>query len=204
MPEVLRPPVETSPAPAPRAAMLNRVLYAAAMNPALKFGSLEEQMLELGRAFRAQGGLFLPLFICDEGLPVAPEFAADGIPAVCLDLRRFRFGQLVRLVKMIRANGIDLVHWNFTSPLTNPYLLLLSILMPRVKHCFTDHISRILPIEQSRGRVKQALKRALWKRYRKVFCVSDFVMRCLASQNCPTELVRCTHFINVNRFRPDP
>src|SRR5437667_6909139 len=106
MPEVLRSPVENSPSPARSAARLNRVLYAVAMNPALKFGSLEEQMLELGRAFRAQGGLFLPLFSCDEALPVAPEFAADGIQAVCLDLLRFRFGQQVRLARLIRTNGI--------------------------------------------------------------------------------------------------
>ena len=54
--------------PAPKVAgqrPLPRVLYALVLDPGRKFGSMEEQLVLFADAFRAEGSLFLPLFISD-------------------------------------------------------------------------------------------------------------------------------------------
>src|SRR5262249_8882483 len=53
------------------------------------------------------------------------------------------------------------------------------------------------------GGLNRLLKRALLKRYRKVWCVSRYVQECLAAQGTWSNLVSCLHFINTDRFRPD-
>jgi glycosyltransferase involved in cell wall biosynthesis len=197
-------PADTAPGAAARSAGdLPRVLYAAVLDPQWKFGSLEEQILELARAFRDRGSLFLPVFICDEGLPVTAEFAAAGIQTRCVDLRLARLGPLTRLVRLIRDNRIDVIHWNFTLPVGNPYLWLLALLAPGVTHCLTDHNSRSLPLRPPRGGLRRFLKLLLLKRYRRVFCVSESVLDCLKSEGCWSNLDRSIHFVNAHRFRPD-
>ncbi len=44
------------------------------------------------------------------------------------------------------------------------------------------------------------------RRYGRVFCVSAFVQDCLHAQGVwpAARLVPCLHFVNTDRFRPDP
>ena len=79
---------------------LPRVLYAIVLDPAVKFGSLEEQIICLARAFQARKSLFCPLFICSEERNGDTAFHAAGIETKCLDLRRFHWSQLVRLSRL--------------------------------------------------------------------------------------------------------
>jgi glycosyltransferase involved in cell wall biosynthesis len=194
----LVPPVERT-APPPR------VLYAIVLDPSKKFGSLEEQLFFLAQEFRARGSLFLPLFDCvlEPGFEV-PEFRDAGLATACLDLRRFRWSTLRRLLGLIRRERIDVVHWNFFSPLGNAYLWWLSLLAPTVRHYFTDHNSRYLPLKKAPRLPVRLVKRLLLRCYRKVLCVSRFVQDCLASLRTWRNLVTCLHFINTDRFRPDP
>src|SRR5262245_25074034 len=113
---------------------LGRVLFVNDLDPTQKFGSLEEQMLILARRFREQGSLFLPAF----NRPVPPSeptpLERQGLAIECLDLGRFRWQTLLRLLELIHSHQIDIVHWNFSPPLNNSYLWWLSVLRPRVRH----------------------------------------------------------------------
>jgi glycosyltransferase involved in cell wall biosynthesis len=189
----------------PSSGPLPRVLYAVQLNPGHKFGSIEEQIVTLAERFHSDGSLFLPLFVS-----TAPEenlvfYRERGIPAECFDLSRFRLSTLKRLIDFVRAHQIDVVHWNFTSPLGNPYLWWLTVLRPRLRHCFTDHVSRAVPTTATPHGPKRWLKKVLLRRYRRVFCVSGFVHASLAAQRVLPEnrLTTCLHFINTDRFRPD-
>jgi glycosyltransferase involved in cell wall biosynthesis len=180
------------------------VLYAAALDPSQKFGSLEEQVCLLGRAFRERGGRFVPLFLAAPGPAAARAFADAGAEAHGLDLRRLRLGQLSRLLGLVRRHRVEVIHWNFYEPLANPYVWCLTALAPRVAHYFTDHNSRYLSAEHSAGRLKGALKRTLLRRYEKVICVSRYVQGCLEGEGSWPDLTCCLHFVNTDRFRPDP
>src|SRR5262245_11790038 len=90
---------------------LRRVMYAIAMNPD-RFASLDEQVFQLTRAFQERGQFFLPLFICDHRTGNPPIYEAAGLRAECLDLHHFRFRTLWRLVRLIRRNRIELIHWS--------------------------------------------------------------------------------------------
>ena len=121
-----------------------------------------------------------------------------------LDLRQFRIGTLRRLLHLVRSHEIEVVHWNFYHPLFNGYLWWVSVLSPRVQHFYTDHISRPRdePATRRGGRLKSLLKGALYSRYRKVLCVSDYVLG--RSRELPwIRSQRIHHFINTDRFRPD-
>ncbi len=179
------------------------MLYAVVLDPTLKFGSLEEQIIRLARAFELNDGLFYPLFICPEGAGGSTAFQEAGVEAECMDLRSFRWSRLARLSRLIKQRRITLVHWNFTEMLRNSYLWWLSLLHPNVKHWYTDHVSRMSGIQQSiRGR-KRFLKRILLRRYDKVLCVSQFVLNDLRSKKLCSDLILSRHFINTDRFRPD-
>ena len=182
---------------------LPRVLYAVALDPALKFGSLEEQIVRLARTFELHDGLFYPLFICPEGGNKSIAFQEAGIETECLDLRSFHWARLARLLRLIARNRITLVHWNFTDMLRNSYLWWLTLLRPNVRHCYTDHISRMPGSRQFSGGLKKILKRFLLQRYDKVFCVSQFVLNDLRRQQIRSDLILCRYFINAERFRPD-
>jgi glycosyltransferase involved in cell wall biosynthesis len=183
---------------------LPHVLYAVALDPRLKFGSLEEQIICLARAFRDRGSLFCPLFICAEGTDLSSAFEAAGIETECIDLRAFHWPQLVRLSRLIARRRITLVHWNFTEMLRNSYLWWLTLLHPNVRHCYTDHISRVSDTHHSSNGPKRALKRLFLRRYDKVFCISQFVLNDLQRQQIHSQLILSRHFINTDRFCPDP
>jgi glycosyltransferase involved in cell wall biosynthesis len=189
---------------APRPGPLPRVLYAIAMDGSQKFGSLEEQIYFLAQAFRAEGSLLLPLFLNPAGAngPGMAVFDAAGLPTASLNLWGFRWKRLWQLNELIGRHRIQLVHWNFYPPV-NGYLWMLSALRPRVQHYFTDHNSRLLPLPRAPVGLSRLVKRALLKRYRKVWCVSQFVQDCLAEQRSWSNLKCCLHFINTDRFRPD-
>jgi glycosyltransferase involved in cell wall biosynthesis len=182
---------------------LPRVLYAVALDPDKKFGSLEEQITFLARRFQAEESLFLPLFVCAPGPGKLDQFHERGVEAECLDLRRFHGASLPRLLRLLKEYRIEVVHWNFTSPLRNSYVWWLSLLRPRVAHYFTDHNSRWFPLPAPPRGVKAALARPLLARYRKVFCVSRFVQDCLEGQGIWSNLLHFRHFVNTDRFQPD-
>jgi glycosyltransferase involved in cell wall biosynthesis len=195
----------TAPAPdlSPAGGPLRRVLYAIALDPAAKFGSLEEQILLLGLEFQRRGGLFMPLFLVPPGRGKLAPFHDAGLPAECLDLERFGLGRLWQLLGLIRRRRIEIVHWNFTRATANPYLWALSLLAPRLRHYYTDHISRELPPP---GRVRGP--RRLWRtllhrRYARVLCVSRFIHACLDAEGSWHNLTHCPHFVNTQRFRAD-
>src|SRR5437588_1605552 len=137
--------VELAPQPAAPRTELPRVLYAMLMRPGHKFGSMEEQVLTLAGRFRAEGSAFVPLFISGPDEGSVDFYRERGFDAEILDLRRVRPGTLARLWTVLRRHRIDVLHWNFTSPLGNAYLWWLSLLRPTLRHYYTDHISRTVP-----------------------------------------------------------
>jgi glycosyltransferase involved in cell wall biosynthesis len=181
---------------------LRRVLYAIALNPSLKFGSLEEQIFLLARAFKKHDSLFLPLFDSPLGPESQAMYQAAGVEAGWLNLETFDFTTLRQLMRLIHRHKIEIVHWNFYRPL-NWYIWSLTILMPGLRHYLTDHNSRDLPIHPSAGRIIRSLKKVLLKRYSKVLGISDFVLECLKAEGIWSNLYCRTHFINTERFRPD-
>jgi glycosyltransferase involved in cell wall biosynthesis len=181
-----------------------RVLFAVRLDPTKKFGSIEEQITHLARVFRSKGSLFCPLFICSRPKAGDTPFQPAGIESECIDLRVFRWSRLLQLSRLITRHRIQVIHWNFTEPLRNGYLWWISIFHPRVSHLFTDHISRASEAPQSSGTAKSGLKRLLWRRYNRVFCVSQFVLNDLRRQRMHPELRLVRHFVNTDRFCPNP
>lgn len=186
-----------------RAGRLARVLFAAELDPSQKFGTLEEQALELARAFRDRDSLFLPVFVRPPDPALAARYAGEGLRIEALDLRPFRLSTLRRLLRLVRAERIEIINWNFYSPLANGYLWALSVLAPGVRHFLTDHNSRATPDGGGGEGPRRLLKWPFAMRYARVLCVSDFVLeqvRRLRWRN----LARYHHFVNTERFRPDP
>lgn len=181
---------------------LPRVAFAIKLDPGQKFGSMEEQIVLFAERFHAEGSLFAPVFMCGAGAD-ASQFRSRGIDAVCLDLTRFSWRPLLALRRFIRSRKIDVLHWNFTEPLSNAYLWWLSLLTPRVHHWFTDHSSRTFPLQPRPRGVKRFVKRMLLRRYRRVIGVSRYVQECLADHAVWSNLVVGLHFVNTDRFRPD-
>lgn len=190
--------------PATAASRLPRILYVVAMDPAQKFGSMEEQMSFLAGVFKEEDSLFLPLFIWPTHPQKPTPLEQAGVPIACLDLAKFHWKALFQLLALIRRNQIDIVHWNFTPPLSNSYLWWLTLLRPGVRHYFTDHNSRFFPLPAKARGWKRRGKRLLLRRYAKVLGVSQFVFDCLNNQDTWSNLVCCKHFINTARFQPDP
>jgi len=187
------------------AGRLERVLFVLNLDPAGKFGSIEEQTLTLARSFRERGSLFLPVFLRPLDAETANQYAQEGLAVEALDLVHFRPDTLCRLLGLTRRHRIEVVHWNFYEPVFNGYLWALTALRPGVKHYFTDHISRPATGSgpDSRGGLKLRLKRLLTSRYRKILCVSDYVLDQVRGVAGP-RAERIHHFINTDRFRPDP
>ena len=185
-------------------APLPRVAYVAGLDPSQKFGSLEEQALLLGRAFRERGSCFVPVFTRPLCAEAARAYRDAGVDAEALDLWRFRPGSLRALLTRLRRHRIDLVHWSFYAPF-NPYLWALSALRPGLRHFFTDHNSRWFgERDRSPKPVRRALKNLLFARHERIVCVSGFVADALRHEGVRTELTPCAHFVNTDRFRPDP
>ena len=182
---------------------LPRVLYVVALDPGHKFGSLEEQIVLLAERFQTENGLLLPLFVERSGLrrhaiPQARHRCPLSRP------RRFSLGKLRQLTHIVQQHGIDVINWNFMPSLKNAYVWALSLLAPRVQHWFTDHNSRPAVLPSPPVGLRKLIKRFLCKRYHRVVCVSRFVRDCLETQGIWSNLVCLPHFINTDRFRPDP
>jgi glycosyltransferase involved in cell wall biosynthesis len=195
----------SEPAPGPATSRLRRVLFVLDLSPAGKFPSLAEQALALAREFRERGNLFLPVYVP----PLDPDFVKaheqEGIRVEWLDLRRFRWSALGELLRLVRENRIEIVHWNFYNPLVNGYLWALTVFAPWVQHFYTDHISRSAAASSSQtaSALRLALKWPLTLRYQKTLCISEFVACELRKQHWPN-LEIAYNFINTERFRPDP
>jgi len=179
-----------------------RVLYLTDLRPAGKFGSLEEQIFVLAKSLSTLGGTLIPVFGAPIDSATANQYKQIGIVPAAIDLHKFTVPSLSQLLKLVRSNQIEVIHWNFYNPL-NPYVWVLSGLAPKVQHYITDHNSRLPNQTISIGFLKSAVKRALLKRYSRVFCISDFVQSKLAEQQVWPQLSRCSYFINVDRFQPD-
>ena len=140
---------------------LRRVLYVIGLNPSLKFGSLEEQIFCLARAFKEEGGLFLPLFQSPLGPEARAMYHAAGLEVEWLNLDTFNVATLRRLMRLIREHRIELLHWNFYRPV-NLYVYSLKLLMPRLRNYLTDHNTlgnyRSGPVL---GPLRKVLKKAL-------------------------------------------
>ncbi|MGP0065159.1 MAG: glycosyltransferase family 4 protein, partial [Isosphaeraceae bacterium] len=198
-------PLRSDPPSRTEAGRLKRVLFVLRLDPAGKFGSIEEQALTLARSFRERGSVFLPVFLRPLDQESASQYTRESLEAEALDLACFRSATLLRLLELIRRHRIEIVHWNFYHPVFNGYLWALSALKPRIDHYLTDHISRPATGTgpDGPGRLKSRLKRALAARYRKVLCVSDYVLDQVQDMAGP-RAERIHHFINTDRFRPDP
>ncbi len=178
-------------------------MFAAELDPSQKFGTLEEQALELARAFRDRGSLFLPVFLRPPDAALAARYAGEGLKIEALDLRPFRLSTLRRLLRLVRTERIEIINWNFYHPLANGYLWALSVLAPGVRHFLTDHNSRASPDGDGRKNLRWVLKWPFSLRYAKVLCVSDFVLAEVRRMHWGN-LARFHHFVNTERFRPDP
>jgi glycosyltransferase involved in cell wall biosynthesis len=154
-------------------------------------------------SFGSGAACFLPAFLRPLEGEAAIQYEKEGLPVESLNLRQIRFDTLSRLLKIVRLNRIEIIHWNFYYPFNN-YLWFLSLLAPWVKHYYTDHNSRQKENLNS-GRamgLKPLLKRLLASRYEKTFCVSDFVLTQLERSQWPN-LRKLNNFINTERFKPD-
>src|SRR5438034_10512229 len=85
---------------------LRRALYVIGLNPSLKFGSLEEQIFCLARAFKEHGGLFLPLFQSPLGPEARAMYQAAGLEAGSLNLEAFDLTTLRRLMRLLHQHRI--------------------------------------------------------------------------------------------------
>jgi len=210
MPEIMstdltQKPVRSGVEPRAEAGRLKRVLFVLKLDPAGKFGSIEEQTLTIARMFRDRGSLFLPVYLRPLDSESASPYLREGLPVEALDLSRFRLSVLGRLLQLVRKNRIEVVHWSFYHPVFNGYLWAVSALTPWVDHYFTDHISRpgVRAEPKAGGKLKSRLKRVLASRYRKILCISDFVLAQVRDSAGP-QAERTHYFINTDRFRPDP
>lgn len=183
---------------------LDRVLYACFLDPSQKFGSLEEQVYHLAKAFRDRGGFLLPVFLA----PMAPEacelYRHAGLTAETMNLTHFQYSRLKHLLGVLKRERIDVMHWNFYETLKNPYLWWLSILRPGLRHRFTEHSSRYSPVlAQHRDNIRERVKRSIMCRYEKVYGISDFVLRSHVTSYPAARTARWRYFVNTDRFRPD-
>lgn len=158
----------------------------------------------LAQAFQRAGSIFMPLFICDPSTSSTKDFDSLGISAECLDLTNFRFQRFSALLQIIDRDQIDIIHWNYTSYLSNPYVWALSLVRPRLRHWYTDHISKSALMPPPPTGLRRLIKRVLLRRYEMTICVSGFVERYHRVLGLTDRLVTCLHFINTSRFAPDP
>jgi len=189
-------------APASNPNRLRRVLFVVNLNPT-KFGSLEEQIIILAKTFKRYQSLFVPVFV--RALREKDECAYQdaGLSVAHLELNQFTISNFLQLMRLIDSHKIEIVHWNLYSPM-NMYVGLLRIAKPNVMHFMTDHISRTSSDANGSQSVKQWIKRILFRCYDKVGGISNFVLEDLRKQGCWGNLFRQYHFINTERFKPNP
>lgn len=179
-----------------------RVLYLTDLLPTGKYGSMEEQIFTITKEINGRGGFFLPVFGADLAPVVEERYRDAGLRVEGLNLHNVNLAGLKKLLKLIRVNRINTLHWNFYSPI-NPYVWMISVLVPGLNHYLTDHTSRQLPLAPPPTGIKKAIKKILFRRYQRVWCISDFVVDCLKHTDTWSNLQRCTYFINTERFKPD-
>jgi len=182
---------------------LKRVLYLMNCDPSQKFGSLEEQALATAKAFHLRGGLFLPVFVLPMKDREIALYRSAGLTCGHLDLRRFSWAALATLLSLVKQHDIEVVHWNLYHPL-NPYLWFLTALKPHLSHFLTDHNSRPAVYNPRLGYPQKWVKRVLLRQYDRVLGVSDFVAQDLRRQGVWSNVGRYYHFVNTDRFKPDP
>ncbi|MES2176779.1 MAG: glycosyltransferase family 4 protein [Gemmatimonadota bacterium] len=180
-----------------------RVLYLNDLLGTDKFGSLEEEIFEITRAVRARRGTMIPVFRGVPDQPLRARYDAAGLQVEGIDLRHLKLSSAFRLVALVYRQRIQFVHWHFYSA-GNAHVWVLSILAPWLRHFRTDHMSRAFPLYPTLTGLRRFLKRALFRRYEKVLCISDFVMSCARREDLWQSLARVTYFINVERFAPAP
>jgi glycosyltransferase involved in cell wall biosynthesis len=181
---------------------LRRVLYAVRLDAGQKFGSLEEMIARLARAFHDADSVFVPVFLAPPGPRGMQPYREGNLPVAGLGLHRFRPATLAHLVGLVYRHRIEVVHWNFYPPLTNGYLWALTVLAPRVRHWFTDHNSRDLPLAGPGPCWKRLVKSLFLRRYARVLGVSRFVADCLREQRAWPAPAACPLFVNTERFAP--
>lgn len=185
-------------------ARLRRVLFVAGLDAAIKFGSLEEQILVLASEFRSRGETFVPVFVSPLGGQAKERFSVAGVETEALALHHFEFAKLRTLLRIIRKHRIEVVHWNFYHPF-NAYILALSLLCPRLRHHYTDHTSRVAPQNRRNGAVHRRLRTILFSRYARICCISEYVRESLLEAGAPINRTTVIpYFINTDRFRPAP
>jgi glycosyltransferase involved in cell wall biosynthesis len=172
------------------------------LNPT-KFGSLEEQIFLLAQRFKRHQSLFVPVFARPLRGKDGSAYHEAGLPVVHLDFMQFTISTFLKLMRLIERHKIEVIHWNLYNPM-NIYVGLLTIAKPHVMHFMTDHISRTSSGENSSQPAKRWMKRILFRCYNKVGGISNFVLEDLRKQGCWGNLFRQYHFINTERFKPNP
>src|SRR5215469_9559553 len=188
--------------PASNSNRLRRVLFVVNLNPT-KFGSLEEQIFILSHTFKRHQSLFVPVFVRPLREKDHSAYQNAGLSFAHLDLNLFSVSTFLKLMRLIDCHKIEIVHWNLYNPM-NMYVGLLRIARPNVMHFMTDHISRTSSDANGSQSVKQWIKRILFRCYDKVGGISNFVLEDLRKQGCWGNLFRQYHFINTERFKPNP
>ncbi len=176
------------------------MLYVLNHEPGVQYSSIEEQTVLLAEAFRREQGTFMVLFMPDSERADLLSLTSRGLLATYIS-PRIGFSSFWKLSRLISHNKIEIVHWNFTSPLKNLYVWGLRIFHPTLMQWFTDHSSR-----PSYGRKmspkgwRSYIKKTLLSQYSKVFGVSRYVVEDLREQNVWPEPIVFTHFVNTDRF----
>jgi glycosyltransferase involved in cell wall biosynthesis len=164
---------------------------------------LEEQIFILAKTFKKHQSLFVPVFARALRGKDESAYHEAGLPVVHLDFMQFTLSTFLELMRLIERHKIEVIHWNLYNPM-NIYVGLLSIVKPHVVHFMTDHISRTLSGQNSFQCVKRWIKRTLFRCYDNVGGISNFVLQDLRNQGCWGNLFRQYHFINTERFKPNP
>ena len=188
----------------PQPCRLKRVLTVMSLDASRKFGTLEEQVLTLAIAFRDRGSLLLPVFLTPLHAESQAAYAARGSaccrsrPAAVPDRHALPAGAADP------QQRIEVVNWNFYPALTNGYFWALTVLLPHLEHYFTDHNSLTAEGVQRRHPRRAWYKRPLIRRYSRLLGVSDFILADMQERWRLPAVERFYHFVNVDRFRPDP
>jgi len=179
-----------------------RVLYLINLNPSMKFGSLEEQIFLLSEGLANRGGLLLPVFSREPNESHGLRYRNAGLPVASLRLGKFRPSALARLIRLVDHHRIHVIHWNLYPPI-NPYVMLLRLLRPKIRHVLTDHNSRPRAFVRSTNMLKRLSRKWFASAYSDIFAVSNYVHSDLLNQAIWKNPRRYYHFVNTDRFKPD-
>lgn len=179
-----------------------RVLYLVNLNPSMKFGSLEEQIFLLSEGLANRGGLLVPVFSREPNESYGLRYRNAGLPVASLRLGKFRAAALTGLIRLADYHRVDIFHWNLYPPI-NPYVPLLRLLRPKIRHVLTDHNSRPRSFVRSTNVLKRLSHKWFASAYSDVFAVSNYVRTDLLKQAIWRNPRRYHHFVNTNRFKPN-